>query len=148
MAPHDGLVHMKEYDWRDSNVELIGSNIDHQVKYNSAATEPAWNEGGVGQIAGLYVWRIENFEVIPWPKEKYGQFHEGDSYIVLHSYKIGNDDDVEKLGHDLFFWLGSKTSQDEAGTAAVSISSLPIPLDVRTYQSDGPAGACLGCTIS
>ncbi|KAK9421169.1 hypothetical protein SUNI508_06017 [Seiridium unicorne] len=118
MAPHDGLVHQKEYDWRDSNVELIGSDIDHQVKYNSAATEPAWNEGQVGQAAGLRVWRIEDFQVIPWPKEKYGQFHEGDSYIVLHSYKIGNKDGEEKLGHDVFFWLGSKTSQDEAGTAA------------------------------
>ncbi|KAI1856481.1 uncharacterized protein JN550_013794 [Neoarthrinium moseri] len=118
MAPHEGLVHQKEYDWRDSNVELVGSDIDHRVKYNSAATEPAWTTGQIGQAAGLYVWRIEDFQVIPWPKEKYGQFHEGDSYIVLHSYKVGAKDGQEKLGHDIFFWLGSKTSQDEAGTAA------------------------------
>jgi gelsolin len=108
---------MKEYDWRDSNVELIGSEIDHQVKYNSAASEPAWNNGTIGRQPGLYVWRIERFEVVPWPKDKYGKFHEGDSYIVLHSFKIGKEGN-EKLGHDIFFWLGSKTSQDEAGTAA------------------------------
>ncbi|KAI5925625.1 hypothetical protein F4810DRAFT_700122 [Camillea tinctor] len=105
MAPHDGLVHQKEYDWRDSNVEFIGSDIDHKVKYNSAATEPAWQD--VGKAPGLLIWRIEDF-----------QFHEGDSYIVLHSYKLGSKDGEEKLGHDIFFWLGSKTSQDEAGTAA------------------------------
>ncbi|CAL5871027.1 uncharacterized protein PFLUO_LOCUS5269 [Penicillium psychrofluorescens] len=115
MAPHEGLVHPKEYDIKDSNVELIGSDLDHRVKYNSAASEPAWNDGKVGQQAGLFVWRIENFEVIPWPKEKNGQFYDGDSYIVLHSYKVGDHD---KLGHDVFFWLGSKTTQDEAGTAA------------------------------
>ncbi|KAJ5378561.1 hypothetical protein N7509_011680 [Penicillium cosmopolitanum] len=112
MPPHEGLVHPKEYDIKDSNVELIGSDLDHRVKYNSAVTEPAWQ--GLGQEPGLRVWRIENFEVIPWPKEKTGQFYDGDSFIVLHSYKVGDN----KLGHDIFFWLGSKTTQDEAGTAA------------------------------
>lgn len=114
MPPHDGLVHPKEYDIKDSNVELIGSDLDHRVKYNSAASEPAWNHGKVGQEPGLFVWRIENFEVIPWPKERIGEFYDGDSYIVLHTYKVGDN----KLGHDIFFWLGSKTTQDEAGTAA------------------------------
>lgn len=112
MASH-GLVHPKEYDIKDSNVELIGTEIDHRVKYNSAVTEPAWNDGKIGQEPGLFIWRIENFQVIPWPKEKIGQFYDGDSFIVLHTYKAG-----DKLGHDIFFWLGSKTTQDEAGTAA------------------------------
>lgn len=114
MAPHEGLVNPKEYDIKDSNVELIGSDLDHRVKYNSAASEPAWNNGKVGQEAGLFIWRIENFEVVPWPKEKTGEFFDGDSFIVLHTYKVGDD----KLGHDIFFWLGSKTTLDEAGTAA------------------------------
>lgn len=117
MPPHDGLTHLKEYDIKDSNVELIGTDIDHRVKYNAAATEPAWNNGQIGQATGLFVWRIEDFQVVPWPKAKYGQFFDGDSYIVLHSYKLGRDGD-EKLGHEIFFWLGSRTSQDEAGTAA------------------------------
>lgn len=117
MAPHNGLTHLKEYDVKDSNVEFIGTEIDHRVKYASAATEPAWNDGRVGQDEGLYIWRIEDFEVIPWPKEKYGKFYNGDSYIILYSYKVGNPPN-EKLSHEIFFWLGSKTSQDEAGTAA------------------------------
>ena len=82
MSPHEGLVHPKEYDIKDSNVELSGSDIDHQVKYNSASTEPAWNNGLIGQEPGLFIWRIENFQVTPWPKEKYGQFYDGDSFIV------------------------------------------------------------------
>lgn len=118
MPPNQSLVHLKEYDVKDSNVELIGTDIDHRIKHKSAATEPAWNTGSIGTSAGLHVWRIENFEVVPWPKEKYGQFYDGDSFIVLNSYKIGNKDGSEKLGHDIFFWLGSHTSQDEAGTAA------------------------------
>ncbi|KAJ5817041.1 Gelsolin [Penicillium robsamsonii] len=112
MAPHDGLVHPKEYDIKDSNVELIGSDLDHRVKYNSALTEPAWQT--IPKVPGLTIWRIENFQVIPWPSDKTGEFYDGDSYIVLHTYKVGDD----KLGHDIFFWLGSKTTQDEAGVAA------------------------------
>jgi gelsolin len=120
MAPHQGLVHPKEYDIKDSNVELIGSDIDHKVKHKSSASEPAWSNAAAGEQAGLHVWRIEDFEVVPWPKDSYGSFYDGDSYIVLHSYKLGkNGDDAEvHLGHDIFFWLGSHTTQDEAGTAA------------------------------
>ena len=118
MPPHDGLVHPKEYDIKGSNVELIGSDLDHRVKYKSAETEPAWNDGKVGKAAGLYVWRIEDFQVVVFAQEKIGKFYDGDSYIVLHSYNLGKKDGKELLGHDIFFWLGSKTSQDEAGTAA------------------------------
>ncbi|CZT44406.1 probable actin regulatory proteins (gelsolin/villin family) [Rhynchosporium secalis] len=118
MPPNHGLTHLKEYDITDSNIEFIGSSVDHNVKYNSALTEPAWNNNRVGKIAGLYIWRIESFEVIPWPSHKTGQFHEGDSYIILHSYQVGEQEGTEKLVHEIFFWLGSRTTQDEAGTAA------------------------------
>lgn len=123
MAPNDALVKPKEYDIKDSNVELIGSDLDHQVKYNSAASEPAWNDGRVGKQPGVIVWRIEDFTVVLQPAHKNGEFYEGDSYIVLHSWSVktdnsSEDDDVPQLGHEIFFWLGSKTTQDEAGTAA------------------------------
>jgi len=123
MAPHEGLIHPKEYDIKDSNVELIGSDLDHRVKYASAATEPAWNDGKIGVEPGLFIWRIENFQVTPWPRERYGEFYAGDSYIILHSVKLkkkqeDGDEEENKLRHDIFFWLGSKTTQDEAGTAA------------------------------
>jgi gelsolin len=117
MPPHEGLVHQQEYDWRDSNVALINSDIDHKVKYQSAASEPAWNNGIVGAQADLLIWRIENFEVVPWPREKYGSFHEGDSYIVLHTEEVKGNTETHLI-HDIFFWLGRATTQDEAGTAA------------------------------
>ncbi|KAK3385863.1 hypothetical protein B0H63DRAFT_473747 [Podospora didyma] len=143
-----GLVQPKEYDINDTNVELIGSDLDHQVKYNSAASEPAWNDGRIGTQAGLFVWRIENFAVVAVPKDKYGQFFEGDSYIVLHSQLIGKpgdgDGEKKKLIHDVFFWLGAHTTQDEAGTAAYKTVELDEFLhgaatqhrEVQAYPSD------------
>ena len=44
-----------------------------------------------------------------------GSFYNGDSYIVLHTYK---KKDSDKLHWDVHFWLGQNTTQDEAGTAA------------------------------
>ncbi|KAK8022478.1 actin depolymerizing protein [Apiospora rasikravindrae] len=118
MAPHEGLVHQKKYDWRDSNVELVGSDLDHKVKYASAATEPAWNEGQVGAEAGLRVWRIEDFQVVKWPRSRSGRARRRREGAERAGRARGEEKKVVKLGHDVFFWLGNHTSQDEAGTAA------------------------------
>lgn len=134
MSPHEGLVHLREYEIKDSNMELIGSDIDHKVKYSSAVTEPAWNDGKVGHEPCLFVWRIEQVEVIPWPKDKYGTFLDGDRYMILHSYEIGEDSQEQKPGHEIFFWLGAKSSQDEAGTATYKTVELDELLHGVTVQ--------------
>ena len=66
-----------------------------------------------GQEPGLEIWRIEDFEAVPFDQSQYGKFHVGDSYLVLKTYLKGS-----KLSHDLHFWLGEEASQDEYGTAA------------------------------
>ncbi|CAD6953876.1 unnamed protein product [Tilletia laevis] len=126
MAPHEGLTHLPEYHVEGSNVEFIGSDIDHKVKYASAETEPAWK--GIGTQAGIRVWRIEEFEVKAWPTKSQGTFYDGDSYIILNSYKKPNpfpgSDQPDSLAHDIHFWLGRETSQDEAGVAAYKTCEL------------------------
>ncbi|XP_075989763.1 gelsolin-like isoform X2 [Anticarsia gemmatalis] len=67
-----------------------------------------------GKRAGIEIWRIEDFEPVPVPTSHHGKFYSGDSYIVLST--TGDDN---HLAWDIHFWLGSKTSQDEAGSAAV-----------------------------
>jgi gelsolin len=69
---------------------------------------------GAGQAEGLEIWRIEDFEAVPYDKASYGKFYSGDSYIVLKTSKLGS-----RLTWDLHFWLGTETSQDESGTAAI-----------------------------
>lgn len=119
-----GLVKAKKYDWTDSNMALFGSDTEKQVKKESAATEPAWQGAGTGP--GLKIWRIEQFQVKDWPKEDYGEFYNGDSYIVLNTYK---DNDGDNLLHDVHFWIGKNSSQDEYGTAAYKTVELDTYLD-------------------
>ena len=104
--------------WKDTNLALIGSRLDHEMKRAAAARESAWVDGGgIGQGPGLHIWRIEQFQVKPWPREQYSHFHKGDSYIVLNSY-YKNPTTQTSLNHDIHIWIGQESSQDEYGTAA------------------------------
>ncbi|BFZ09064.1 hypothetical protein BsWGS_12103 [Bradybaena similaris] len=119
-----GLRKAKDYDWKDSNLALFGSDTEKAVKKSSAESEPAWK--GAGAAPGLCMWQIKNFKVESVPKEDHGKFYNGDSYIVLNTYK---DKDGDKLLHDVHFWIGKNSSQDEYGTAAYKTVELDTYLD-------------------
>lgn len=125
----------KQYNIADSNIANLGSDLEKKVKLEAAQTEAAWKD--IGKEVGLQIWRIEQFKVIAVPKEQYGSFYSGDSYIVLHTYKAKADS--TKLLHDVHFWLGTYTTQDEAGTAAYKTVELDdylhgLPVQYREVQ--------------
>src|SRR3989338_3674694 len=104
----------KQSGFEGSNIAHMGSELDHQIKQAAASHEPQWV--GAGKEPGLQIWRIEQFVVKPWPEEDYGQFHAGDTYIVLHTYH--KHPQTTALAWDIYFWIGNESSQDEYGTAA------------------------------
>ncbi|KAK3612033.1 hypothetical protein CHS0354_021710 [Potamilus streckersoni] len=124
-----GLVKAKKYDWKDTNMALFGSDTDKKVKKESAETEPMWH--GVGKQVGLKIWRIVKFKVTEWPKEDYGKFYNGDSYIVLNTYK---EKDKDELEYDVHFWIGQYSTQDEYGTAAYKTVELDTFLNDKPIQ--------------
>lgn len=109
---------------------MFGSDTEKQVKKESACSEPAWE--GAGQEVGLQIWRIVKFKVQAWPKEEHGSFFSGDSYILLNTYKP--DPKSEELAWDVHFWIGSKSTQDEYGTAAYKTVELDTFLDDAAIQ--------------
>jgi gelsolin len=125
-----GLVKPKEYNWKDSNLEFFGSDTEKEVKKESALAEPAWQNAGTE--VGLQIWRIMKFQVEHWDKDLYGKFFNGDSYIVLNTYKP--DPNSQELAYDLHFWIGANSSQDEYGTAAYKTVELDTYLDDKPVQ--------------
>jgi Vesicle coat complex COPII, subunit SEC24/subunit SFB2/subunit SFB3 len=116
-------------------LELVSPNF---VKQAAAEVEVNWN--GVGAKEGIVVWRVENvrdendnpkFGINPWPEENYGEFYEGDSYIVLRTEE---DQKTGTFLYDIFFWIGSKSSQDEYGVAAYKAVELDDFLDDAPLQ--------------
>ena len=89
-----GLTKAPEHQLKDSNVENIGSAEDKAARLAAAQTEREWDSAG--QAVGIEIWRVENrrtendtpdFGVKRWPKQQYGEFYKGDSYIILYTYK-------------------------------------------------------------
>ncbi|XP_078324668.1 advillin-like isoform X2 [Crassostrea virginica] len=74
--------------------------------------DPAFRSVQKGR-SGFYIWRIEDMKVVAVPREQYGSFYKGDSYIILSIKEIKGT-----LDANIHFWLGSETTQDEAGVAA------------------------------
>lgn len=129
-----GLRKHKKYDWKDSNLALFGSDLEKNVKKESASHEAAWK--GAGRSVGLQIWRIVKFKVTDWPKEDYGKFYQGDSYIILNTYK---EEGGEELLYDVHFWIGKESTQDEYGTAAYKTVELDtflndVPIQHREVQ--------------
>jgi len=121
----------------DTNMALFGTPLEKEIKKHAAEGEPAWKTAG--KAPGLEIWRVEKFKIVQWPKDKYGKFYDGDSYIVLHTMKVN-----DQLKWDVHFWLGQYTTQDEAGTAAYktvelddSLGGAPVQYrEVQGHESD------------
>lgn len=128
---------MAAADFEDSNIALLGSDLEKEVRKTAAETVAAYK--GAGESEGITVWRIENFKVVPWPEKQYGSFYAGDSYIILNTYKV-----EDKLKFNIHFWLGESTSQDEAGVAAYMtvvlddlLGTEPVQYrEVQAHESD------------
>jgi len=124
-----------KYNIADTNIAMLGSDLEKKVREAAAKTEPAWKNAG--KQVGLQIWRIEKFNVKSWPTDAYGSFYKGDSYIILNTFKKAGEN---ALKWDVHFWLGDETTQDEAGTAAYKTVELDdllggAPIQHREVQN-------------
>jgi len=127
----------KKYAWQDTNMSLFGSDVEKKIKAAAADGEEQWSDAG--QKVELRIWRIEQFKVVEWPRSKHGSFHEGDTYIVLNTYRPegvldGTASNPDALAWDVHFWIGEYSTQDEYGTAAYKTVELDCKLEDAAIQ--------------
>ncbi|XP_054472534.1 advillin isoform X1 [Anoplopoma fimbria] len=92
---------------------------------------------------GIIIWRIEKMELVQVPEKSYGNFYEGDCYVLLSTQKFSSS-----LCYDIHYWIGSQSSQDEQGAAAVYtiqldefLGSTPVQhREVQNHESDAFRG--------
>ncbi|CAL4065730.1 unnamed protein product [Meganyctiphanes norvegica] len=73
------------------------------------------------------IWRVENMKLVELPKDQYGKFYKGDSYLIYAASEYGRPAGISDVPHiprgsldiHIHFWLGSESSQDETGVAAI-----------------------------
>ncbi|XP_067832581.1 advillin [Heptranchias perlo] len=83
----------------------------------------------VNNTPGLLIWRIEKLELVPIPQKAYGNFFDGDCYILLSTQRVGGG-----FKHDIHYWIGTDSSQDEQGAAAIYTTQLDDHLEGGPVQ--------------
>lgn len=83
-----------------------------------------------GKEPGLQIWRIEKFDLVPVPRNLYGDFFTGDAYVILNTIRQRSGN----LQYDLHFWLGDQCTQDESGSAAIFTVQLDDYLGGKAIQ--------------
>lgn len=97
---------------------VVNGVAKHQTTKKEAAPTSENVFATAGQKTGLEIWRIEQLQVVPVKPEEYGKFYAGDSYIVLHTLL------ENPPSWNIHFWLGSTSSTDEQGVAAIKTVEL------------------------
>jgi hypothetical protein len=139
-------------DWKDPNAMKPGSFLSkpggniakvEQKKIDLAAMhakkvreQEMLVDDGNGK---LDIYRVENFQLAAWPKDQYGQFYGGDSYVMLYAYK----DKRGKEAWIIYFWQGLASTQDEKGASALLAMKMDdelggAPVQVRVVQGKEP----------
>jgi len=121
----------RKYDISETNIAGLGTPLEKAIREAGAGRESAWKKVKKDKV-GKMVWRIEKFLVVPWNRKKYGQFFNGDSYIILNIYKSKGG--KGPIAYDIHFWIGSESTQDEYGTAAYKTVELDDFLEGRATQ--------------
>ncbi|XP_026216998.1 villin-1 isoform X3 [Anabas testudineus] len=94
----------------------------------------------VSRSPGLQIWTINNMQMVPVPAQAFGNFFEGDCYIVLNI----NENKGSGQTADIHYWIGNTSSQDEQGAAAIYTTQLDeylggSPVQYREVQgSESP----------
>lgn len=83
----------------------------------------------VKHTPGIIIWRIEKMDLAVIPEKFHGHFFMGDCYILLHTKKVGNS-----TSYVIHYWIGSESSQDEQGAAAVYAVQLDRALGSNPIQ--------------
>ncbi|KAM6928143.1 advillin [Xenentodon cancila] len=92
---------------------------------------------------GIIIWRVEKMELVQVPEKSYGNFYEGDCYVLLSTQKVKTS-----FCYDIHYWIGSESSQDEQGAAAIYtiqldefLGSTPVQhREVQHHESDAFKG--------
>ncbi|XP_051969503.1 villin-1-like isoform X2 [Xyrauchen texanus] len=82
---------------------------------------------------GMQIWTINKMQMAPVPEQAFGNFFEGDCYIILYV----SSSSTQSI--DIHYWIGNSSSQDEQGAAAIYVKQLDeylggSPIQYREVQ--------------
>ncbi|XP_072417908.1 supervillin-like isoform X2 [Chiloscyllium punctatum] len=106
------------------------------------------------KTVGVEVWHVQEFEHSQLPRESYGQFHEGDTYVIQWKYTISSlvgkrqkPDQLSSSGPGkersaYFFWQGQLSSISGKGASALMTVELGKDREAQVLVSQGKEPPC------
>ncbi|CAF0805451.1 unnamed protein product, partial [Didymodactylos carnosus] len=115
--------------------KIVSTQFDASTMNPQIASKTQMPDDGTGEKE---IYRMEDFRMIVYPKNMYGTFFSGDSFVIQYTYQ-----------HDMknytliYYWLGQHCTQDEQGAAALGAIELDKKLDgtatiIRVVQDKEP----------
>ena len=114
-----------------SGIDEINEEIQMLVSLDLNKSEPEFNTIKPDSPI-LLIWRIEKLKLKKWPKDSYGTFYDGDSFLVL-CIKSKN----EKYAH---IWTGKDSTKDEISYTSYKVLQLNQKLENNLdifYETQG-----------
>ncbi|XP_041029402.1 supervillin-like isoform X4 [Carcharodon carcharias] len=106
------------------------------------------------KTTGVEIWHVQEFDHSELPRESYGQFHEGDTYVIQWKYTISSlvakrqrPDQLSSAGPGkersaYFFWQGRLSSISGKGTSALTTVELGKDRESQVLVSQGKEPPC------
>lgn len=70
--------------------------------------------------AAFFIWRVEQLQLNPVPKDSYGVFFKGDTYLIYNATESAS----RLLTQHIHLWIGSESTTDEQGVGAFKMVEL------------------------
>ncbi|CAF4516331.1 unnamed protein product, partial [Rotaria socialis] len=103
----------------NDNEEIAGRRWDEQIE-RPQLNYSEFFDGGIGHVAGITSWEIENFLPKQLEHQLNGIFYTGDCYIILNTM-------IELSGNtdwNIYFWIGKDATLDKQACAAMHAVNL------------------------
>lgn len=126
-------------DITTTNLANFGTELEYSIKRVAAEGEPCFKNFvnfGSESLRSKYVWRVKAFKLEEVSTQS-PDFYRGDSYLALFL-----SDPSHSLSGSIFYWIGSSTTADEAGTAAYKAYELDTIITSRGGSARQYREAC------
>ncbi|XP_076838410.1 scinderin like b [Brachyhypopomus gauderio] len=130
-------LHYFDATWRRSATEksesFSGERPTLQLSHHTCIMVVHKEFSSAGKEQGLKIWRIENMDLKPVPKNLHGSFYTGDAYLLMYT--------TSAPSYYIHMWLGDECSQDESGACAIFATQLDDffggkPVQFREVQNN------------
>ncbi|KAK3605398.1 hypothetical protein CHS0354_036306 [Potamilus streckersoni] len=151
LAPYDAKLMLAE-NMTPVTLVLEGSHVGRGTKWFEDM------EGFVRELdivtLDVVVWHILEYDHYKLPNHSYGQFHEGDTYVVRWQYMIttsgakdlkGQQSKISYAGRErcaYFFWQGKSSTINEKGASALMTVELDEERGPQIRVSEGKEPPC------